>query len=377
MNPGTLAWTTRQHRAGHVSGDPTDNLQRHGGLKIPTERVAGADGGCPMVREEEREGLLRLPQPVGIHVFRTHVPTCAGYVATRNRRSLFCSAPPFCPPSPFGSPVWASGHPPPSLVMSYYPLAVPCTTSVLGCVWNPGGRRALVGNDIVIHLCSCARPVPSPPSRWELGSVVYHSPAAIPTGSRGRAVSSGHARWTSRDSSHDGLGSAGRPCDSWRLRTRVNDLRVRNVRERLLCRCLVSRPQALPKVTRAGFGVGSCAPAFQTSRRGRGQPDILPSQPRYETRTATEGGTLPRAAGLTWRCFSGVRWEVGPTQTQTPRFAYGRARGAASIGYGHGSWDAPRHGLSGGLTSRCAIDILSAVLELLGVCLLPKRDGTG
>ena len=215
MNPGTLAWTTRQHRAGHVSGDPTDNLQRHGGLKIPTERVAGADGRCPMVREEERERLLRLPQPVGIHVFRTRVPTCAGYVATRNRRSLFCSAPPFCPPSPFGSPVWASGHPPPSLVMSYYPLAVPCTTSVLGCVWNPGGRRALVGNDIVVHLCSCARPVPSPPSRWELGSVVYHSPAAIPTGSRGRAVSSGHARWTSRDSSHDGLGSAGRPCDSW------------------------------------------------------------------------------------------------------------------------------------------------------------------
>lgn len=93
MNPGTLACAARQHWTGHMSGDPTDDLQRHGGLEVPAERVARADGGCPVVREEEREGLLRLPQPVGIHVFRTRVPTRAGYVATRNIRSLFCTSP--------------------------------------------------------------------------------------------------------------------------------------------------------------------------------------------------------------------------------------------------------------------------------------------
>ncbi len=128
MHPGTLACTARQHWAGHVSSDPTDDLQRHRGLEVPAERVARADGRCAVVREEEREGLLRLPQPVGVHVFRTRVPTCAGYVETRNRLFLFCST-----STHFSFRIAGLGPrtPTPSLVMSRHRLAVPCATGVV------------------------------------------------------------------------------------------------------------------------------------------------------------------------------------------------------------------------------------------------------
>ena len=87
--------------------------------------------------------------------------------------------------------------------------------------------------------------------------------------------------------------------------------------------------------SRGQLGAGPRAPALHMSRRlGRApEAETVQPQPQYEARPATEGGTLPGVAELSWLCFSGVRCHVSPmqTQTQTPRFAYERARGAPSI----------------------------------------------
>ncbi len=183
------------------------------------------------------------------------------------------------------------------------------------------------------------RRVPRPSSRWELGSVVHHSPATTPTGSLGRVVSSGHA-WGRRVTVAN-LDSEVRP-----------DLVILGDFAAALTSCafgtfgssfrvavLFLDRKSLPTVARAARSRAVCArsphkpPAGACRRLCNTNPD--------ETRTATEGGTLPRAADITWVRFSGVRCQVSPMQTQTPRFAYKRARCAASIRYAVGVRSTP------------------------------------